>query len=105
VSYLELDLVFLAIAVVVGAVALAARGRSMVREWGLPMVIAAVALIVMTAIFDTVMIAVGLFHNDQQALIGLAIGLAPVEDFAYPIAGAILLPSLWLLIPGRRTRA
>ena len=29
-------------------------------------------------------------------------GVAPLEDFAYAIAAAILLPSLWMLMEGRR---
>ena len=29
------------------------------------------------------------------------VGLAPLEDFAYPLAGVLLLPGLWLLLGGR----
>src|SRR5699024_367998 len=29
---------------------------------------------------------------------GVRIGKAPVEDFAYPLAGAMLLPALWQLL-------
>ncbi len=46
----------------------------------------------LTAVFDTVMIATGLFHYAPTQLAGVHIGLAPLEDFAYPLAGVLLLP-------------
>ncbi|NKF31514.1 lycopene cyclase domain-containing protein, partial [Pseudomonas sp. BGM005] len=35
-------------------------------------------------------------------LLGIHIGLAPLEDFAYPIAGAIMLPAVWAALRARR---
>lgn len=98
-SYLLLDAVFLAAAAAVAALALAQRrvGQQRMAAVG----IALAALLVLTAVFDTVMIATGLVAYDPALLIGLRAGLAPVEDFAYPIAAAILLPSLWALLGGR----
>ena len=32
------------------------------------------------------------------------VGLAPIEDFAYPLAGVLLLPALWTALRGRRSR-
>ena len=97
-SYLLLDAVFLAAAVAVAALALSQRrvGRQRIAAVG----IALAALLVLTAVFDTVMIAVGLVAYDPELLIGLRVGLAPLEDFAYPIAAAVLLPSLWVLLAG-----
>ena len=31
---------------------------------------------------------------------GLTVGLAPVEDLAWPVAAALGLPGLWLLLEG-----
>jgi lycopene cyclase domain-containing protein len=59
-------------------------------------------LMVLTAIFDNVMIASGLFDYAGHTLNGLRVGLAPVEDFAYPIAAGLLLPGLWLMFTGGR---
>ncbi|MEV4737989.1 MULTISPECIES: lycopene cyclase domain-containing protein [unclassified Microbacterium] len=59
-------------------------------------------LFVLTAVFDTVMIASGLFHYSTGHLLDVHIGLAPIEDFAYPLAGAVLLPALWMLLRARR---
>ncbi|SDK00911.1 lycopene cyclase domain-containing protein [Cryobacterium psychrotolerans] len=95
-SYLLLDAVFLAAAAAVAVFALRQRrpGRTGVAAVG----IALAALLVLTAVFDTVMIAVGLVAYDPALLIGFRVGLAPLEDFAYPVAAALLLPALWTLL-------
>jgi lycopene cyclase domain-containing protein len=109
VSYAALDAIFLAAAVVVGVVAVALEARTthggvaaVVRRWWAPALVAGVTVIVLTAIFDNVLIAVGMFSYAREHISGLHVGAAPVEDFAYPIAGLILLPSLWSLLRSRR---
>jgi lycopene cyclase domain-containing protein len=52
-------------------------------------------LAVLTAVFDNLMIAAGFFDYGAGHITGLRVGLVPVEDFAYPLAGLLLLPSLW----------
>lgn len=106
-TYLLLAALFLAIAAVAAAVAhrIAARRAGPPRPIGWrPVVLAAVALLVLTAVFDNLMIASGLFTYADAHISGLRIGLAPVEDFAYPLAGVILLPALWTLSGSRRAR-
>jgi lycopene cyclase domain-containing protein len=109
VSYAALDAIFLGVAVVVGVVAVAVEARAVdggvaavARRWWAPAVIAGVTVLVLTAVFDNVLIAAGMFSYARAHISGLHIGAAPVEDFAYPIAGLILLPSLWSLLRGRR---
>ncbi len=58
-------------------------------------------LLVMTAVFDNIMIAVGLVAYDPALISGAFIGIAPLEDFAYAIAAVIGLPSLWHLLSRR----
>lgn len=58
-------------------------------------------LVALTAAFDSVMISADLFHYAPSLLAGMHIGIAPIEDFAYPIAGALLLPALWALLRSR----
>lgn len=60
-------------------------------------------MLVLTAVFDTIMIASGLFHYAGPQLLGIHIGLAPLEDFAYPLAGALLLPAIWAALRARRS--
>src|SRR5690606_14002774 len=50
-------------------------------------------------------IAAGLFHYSEEHLLGVMIGLAPIEDFAYPLAAALLLPSLWWALARGRSDA
>ena len=57
----------------------------------------------MTAVFDNVMIGIGLVGYDRTLISGAFIGIAPLEDFAYAVAAVALLPSLWMLL-GRRNR-
>jgi lycopene cyclase domain-containing protein len=60
-----------------------------------------VVLLLMTALFDNVMIGIGLVGYDPELISGAFIGVAPLEDFAYAIAAAVLLPSLWVLLERR----
>ena len=55
--------------------------------------VAAAVLVVLTAIFDNLMIAAGLFTYPEEHLSGLRVGLAPVEDFSYAICAAFLVPA------------
>ncbi|WP_102194186.1 lycopene cyclase domain-containing protein [Microbacterium aurantiacum] len=103
-SYAMLAVCFLAIAGTAGAaLPLLARTRGPSAS---ALVITATGLVLLTAVFDSAMIAAELFHYAPSRLLGLHIGLAPVEDFAYPLAAALLLPSVWVvLIRRRRQRA
>jgi lycopene cyclase domain-containing protein len=85
----------------VAAVALAAVLSRRAPRWASVGLVLGVVL-VMTAVFDNVMIGVGLVGYDAAKISGAFIGIAPLEDFAYAIAAVVLLPSLWCLIGGRR---
>ncbi|MBO9705281.1 MAG: lycopene cyclase domain-containing protein [Arthrobacter sp.] len=105
-SYLALDAVFLVVCCAVTAgVARATRrrgGRRADAQVSWPAVaVAGVVLLALTAVFDNVMIAVGLFSYDPASLSGAHLGNVPVEDFAYPVAAALMLPVLWVLLRGR----
>lgn len=63
--------------------------------------ITAVVLVLLTAVFDNVMIAADLFTYPEGHLSGLRVGLAPLEDFSYPIAAAFAVPALFTLFGGR----
>ncbi|MBO1752862.1 lycopene cyclase domain-containing protein [Actinotalea sp. BY-33] len=75
------------------------RTRPSLRALG----ITTVVLLVMTAVFDNLMIRSGLVAYDDEQRIGWSIGVAPIEDFAYSVAAVLLLPALWHLL-GRRRR-
>lgn len=107
-TYAVLSVVFLALACMVAAAAIArvsaARRRALCRRWSLPAAITAAALIVLTAVFDNLMIALGFMVYSEAHVTGLSVGLAPLEDFSYPLAGLLLLPALWSLLSPRESR-
>lgn len=92
-TYALLSAGFLAAAVVPALLAMGAGSNA--RPVWPAVAIAGVALLALTAVFDSLMIAAGLFSYEQSLVSGLHIWLAPVEDFAYPLAVAIALPAIW----------
>jgi lycopene cyclase domain-containing protein len=97
-TYWALNGIFLALVAIV-AVTAARRVR-----WA-AVGLAAALLLVMTAVFDNVMIGIGLVDYAPSRISGAFVGSAPLEDFAYAIAAVVGLPSLWSLLPRSRTRA
>ncbi|WP_299304081.1 lycopene cyclase domain-containing protein [uncultured Brachybacterium sp.] len=101
-SYAALAGLFLIGPVLTTALALMLRRPS--RRWWLLTGGTIAVLLVMTVLFDSLMIAVDLFRFEESLLLGWRIGLAPVEDLAWPLAAGLLLPSLWLLLTPERER-
>ncbi len=66
--------------------------------------VAAVVLLILTGIFDNVMIALDLFTYPPEHLSGLRIGLAPLEDFSYPLCAAFGVPAVFTLLRRREGR-
>jgi lycopene cyclase domain-containing protein len=97
VTYWSLNAVFLGIAALVAIAALISRRSPSWRAVGLT----AIPLLILTAIFDNVLVGTGIVGYDQALISGAKIGVAPLEDFAYTIAVLVLLPSLWSLLAPR----
>lgn len=100
-SYLLLAGLFLVPVLVTAAVA--TRARRLGRRWWAATALTLVALLVLTVVFDSLMIAADLFRYDESQLTGVRLLLAPVEDLAWPLASVLLLPALWELLRPRRT--
>lgn len=98
-TYLLISLPFLALTALL--VVLSARMPGF-RKRLLVSTAAFVVLFVLTAIFDNVMIAAGLFTYPEQLISGIRIGLAPIEDFAYPLCLTFGLPALGALLPTKK---
>jgi lycopene cyclase domain-containing protein len=101
VTYWLVNLPFLAVVGLVALAAVLARRAPRWRAVGL----AAILLLVLTAVFDNVLVATGIVGYDPDRISGTLVGVAPIEDFAYAIAAVVLLPSLWHLLgtpPPRR---
>ena len=101
VTYWALNAIFLAVVAVVAILAIAIRRPP---RWSAVLLTAGI-LLVMTAIFDNIMISIGLVGYDRHLISGVFIGRAPLEDFAYTVAAVVLLPTLWMLLSPRRPRA
>ncbi len=69
-----------------------------------PLVWAALLLVALTIVFDTLMIAADLYVFDPDLILGVYLWGAPVEDLAYALAASMLLPALWTWL-GRRDAA
>ncbi len=93
-SYLLISLPFLVVAVVLWV----ARRNSAPRQVAVTAVVAAV-LLVLTAIFDNLMIWAELVGYGDEQRLGWQVGLVPIEDFFYPIFVALIVPAFW---PGER---
>lgn len=61
-------------------------------------------LLVMTAVFDNAIIGAGIVAYDPTKISGLMIWLAPIEDFAYTIAAAVLIPSVWVALERKASK-
>jgi lycopene cyclase domain-containing protein len=95
-TYWALNAIFLSVVAIVGILAILRARRS--SSLLVPVLVTLVALLIVTAVFDNVMIGVGLVGYDRARISGAFIGIAPLEDFAYAVAAALLLPSLWILL-------
>ncbi|CAB4551118.1 MAG: lycopene cyclase domain-containing protein [Actinobacteria bacterium] len=52
------------------------------------------ALLIITAVFDNLIIGTGIVAYDEELISGIKIGLAPIEDFSYSLAGPLLVAIL-----------
>ncbi|WP_277207756.1 lycopene cyclase domain-containing protein [Isoptericola croceus] len=98
-TYALLAVVVVAASLVIAVVAAAVRGLG--ARWWATVGATAAVLVVLTIVFDSLMIAADLFRYGDDALLGAAIWLTPVEDLAWPVVAALLLPSLWALATPR----
>ena len=87
--------------VVTAVITLATVRKPLFRRRMAASAVSFVVLAALTAVFDNVMIALGLFTYPDEHLSGLRVGLAPLEDFAYPLCAAFLVPSVFALLPAR----
>jgi lycopene cyclase domain-containing protein len=60
-----------------------------------------IALMLMTAVFDNFIVGSGVVAYDNSLLSGVFIGFAPIEDFAYTLVAALLIPLTWWWLGSR----
>jgi lycopene cyclase domain-containing protein len=87
-TYLALNLVFMLVAFV--SLILISR-KNPWRAIGFTMI----WMILMTLVFDNVIIALGIVGYDENKISGLLLGLAPIEDFSYTVVYVLAVGILW----------
>lgn len=60
-----------------------------------PTVAVLIVLLLLTALFDSVIVGEHIVAYNHLKIIGQYIGKAPLEDFAYPVAAVFVVPYLW----------
>jgi lycopene cyclase domain-containing protein len=68
--------------------------RGLGTRWWATTGLTALVLVVLTVVFDSLMIAADLFVYGDDALLGVRVWLTPLEDLAWPLVAALLLPAL-----------
>ncbi|MGC4175232.1 lycopene cyclase domain-containing protein [Demequina sp.] len=101
-TYPQLIGVLAVVTLVVAAVALAALPQARRSAHLLAIVTTCVALAGLTAVFDSLMIAAGLFTFAADKISGVTVWRAPIEDLAYAVLCGLALPSVWVLVRRRR---
>lgn len=99
-AYLVLVLVVVVPVGIAAVVVLAVAGRTVL----VAALAALVILVAMTAVFDNVIVGTGIVAYDDTRILGLRVGVAPIEDFSYAIVAALALPAIWVLLGRRRPR-
>jgi lycopene cyclase domain-containing protein len=96
VNYLTLNLLFLGLSLL--ALLLVPKNRWPAYLVGM------VPMIVITAIFDNLIVAARIVGYDSSKITGIMIGIVPIEDFAYTIAAVLIVPSVWSAMLNRKKK-
>lgn len=102
-TYLMLNAIAFVIAVLL-AITLTLLTPKGQRASGRSMFWTTLIVLMLTGIFDNVMIAIGLVDYDPVHISGVKIGVAPIEDFSYTLAAALVLPALWHALTARAAK-
>lgn len=88
VTYLILNLLFLT--TVLGVLA----WRKLLT-FGRVVWVTLVVLLVTTIVFDSLLIYLGMFTYPADKILGIHVGLAPIEDLFYALLAGLAVPAIW----------
>jgi lycopene cyclase domain-containing protein len=97
-TYLLLNLVF--IAVVCGVIAIVMKPRRVSRA----IIITLAVLLVLTMVFDNLIVGLSIVDYNPDKILGIRIGFAPIEDFMYAILAVILVPAVWIKLGAKNAK-
>lgn len=86
-TYVILNAIFMAVVIAIFRARFPQPRRLMLRPLGI--------LLLLTLVFDNLMIYLGFFTYTPELISGIKLWLAPVEDFMYPLLAFMLIPALW----------
>ena len=87
-TYGDMNLIFLAIAGIVTWII-----KSRFQCFTAPLVM--IPMLILTAVFDNLIILAGIVGYDETKLLGINVGVVPIEDFAYTVVAVLLVPAIW----------
>ncbi len=87
-TYGDMTLIFLVIAGIATWVI-----KSRFRCFTTPIVL--LPMLILTAVFDNLIILAGIVDYDATKLMGIYVGVVPIEDFAYTVVAVLLVPAIW----------
>lgn len=93
-TYLILNCVFIVVCLAV----LARYVRKPSKAWWITLLV----LLVLTLIFDNLIIWAGIVDYDTSKLLGIYAWIAPVEDFFYAVLAVAIVPALWRLFGSQK---
>jgi lycopene cyclase domain-containing protein len=62
---------------------------------------AAIFMLIMTLVFDNLIIGFGIVDYDFSKTSGIRLFFAPIEDFAYTLVALVLVPSIFNFFRGK----
>lgn len=86
--YIILNLIFSSV-VIVGLIAITRR------KINKGIIYSMVVIVLLTALFDSLIIHFGVVGYDTSKILGIYIWRAPIEDFAYAVVSVITVALLW----------
>ncbi len=63
-----------------------------------------VVLLVLTAIFDNLIVSLAIVDYDPAKILGIKIGVAPIEDFMYALLAVMIIPTIWHKLEAKHVR-
>lgn len=89
-TYLLISLPFLLVATIV----MVLRWKRFRRQGAVVGIVLAIVLI-LTVIFDNLMIAFGNVAYGEEHNLGIYLGLVPIEDLFYPVFATLIITAFW----------
>jgi lycopene cyclase domain-containing protein len=63
-----------------------------------PLIATVAILLLFTAVFDSLIVGLGIVAYDYSKTLGITIGTAPIEDFFYALLAGMFIPLVWSIL-------